>query len=144
MGNSLPHLFGSDLLTLSTMDEATILGLFRTAAAMKKDYAPFSTTLAGKSAILLFEKPSLRTRISFEVGIAKLGGNAIYMDHSAQRLGERESVTDYGKNLERWVSVIIARVFRHAVVAEMAAASDITPPAYRAPTRGASAREHQS
>lgn len=125
MANSLPHLHGSDLLTLSTMDEKTILGLFKTAAAMKKDYAPFSTTLAGKSAILLFEKPSLRTRISFEVGIAKLGGNAIYMDHSAQRLGERESVTDYGKNLERWVSLIVARVFRHAVVAELASASRV-------------------
>lgn len=121
----LSHLYGGDLLTLETLDEATILGLFKTAAAMKKSYAPFSKTLAGKSAILLFEKPSLRTRISFEVGIAKLGGNAIYMDHSAQRLGERESVTDYGKNLERWVSLIVARVFRNSVVNELASAARV-------------------
>lgn len=121
----IADLRGSDLLTLASLDAPTMLALFETAAAMKKDYGPFSRILAGKSAILLFEKPSLRTRISFEVGIAKLGGHPIYMDHSAQRLGERESVTDYGKNLERWVSLIVARVFRHAVVAELAAASRV-------------------
>lgn len=120
---SLPHLHGSDLLSLAGLEATTILSLFETASAMKKESSSFCRSLAGKSAILLFEKPSLRTRISFEVGIARLGGNAIYMDHSAQRLGERESVTDYGKNLERWVDLIIARVFRHAVVAELAAAA---------------------
>jgi ornithine carbamoyltransferase len=125
MSQALGHLRGSDLLTLAALDEATILSLFATAAAMKKDYGPFSRTLAGKSAILLFEKPSLRTRISFEVGIAKLGGHAIYMDHSGQRLGERESVTDYGKNLERWVSLIVARVFRNSVVNELANAAKV-------------------
>lgn len=122
---SLPSLFGSDLLSLASLDERTILGLFETADAMKRDYGPFSGTLAGKSVILLFEKPSLRTRISFEVGISKLGGHAIYMDHSAQRLGERESVTDYGKNLERWVSLIVARVFRNSVVTELASAARV-------------------
>ncbi len=125
MTNSLAHLRGSDLLSLAQLDAQTILGLFETAAAMKRDYTPFSKALSGTSAILLFEKPSLRTRISFEVGINKLGGNAIYMDHSAQRLGERESVTDYGKNLERWVSLIVARVFRHSVVAELASAARV-------------------
>lgn len=125
MKNTLPHLYGTDMLTLSTLDEKTILELFKTAAAMKKDYAPYSKTLAGLNAILLFEKPSLRTRISFEVGINKLGGNAIYMDHSGQRLGERESVTDYGKNLERWVSLIVARVFRNSVVNELASAAKV-------------------
>jgi ornithine carbamoyltransferase len=116
---------GADLLTLAGLDARTMLELFETAAAMKRDYEPYSRLLAGRSAILLFEKPSLRTRISFEVGIARLGGHPIYMDHSAQRLGERESVTDYGRNLERWVALIVARVFRHAVVAELAAASRV-------------------
>jgi ornithine carbamoyltransferase len=125
MGNTLPHLLGSDLLSFAELDERTVLALFETASAMKKDYAPFSKSMAGHSAILLFEKPSLRTRISFEVGIAKLGGNAIYMDHSGQRLGERESVTDYGKNLERWVSLIVARVFRNSVVNELALAAKV-------------------
>jgi ornithine carbamoyltransferase len=125
MSERLPHLRGADLLSLTSLDERTVLSLFATAAAMKKDYGPYSRTLAGKSVILLFEKPSLRTRISFEVGIAKLGGHAIYMDHSGQRLGERESVTDYGKNLERWVSLIVARVFRHSVVSELASAARV-------------------
>lgn len=125
MKNTLPHLYGTDMLTLASLDEKSLVGLLETAVAMKKDYTPYSKSMAGKSAILLFEKPSLRTRISFEVGINKLGGHAIYMDHSSSRLGERESVTDYGKNLERWVSVIIARVFRHAVVSEMAAAAKV-------------------
>lgn len=118
-------LAGADLLTLASLNAATIDTLLETAVAMKRDCAPYSRVLAGHSAILLFEKPSLRTRISFEVGIAKLGGHAIYMDHSAQRLGERESVTDYGRNLERWVGLIVARVFRHSVVAELAAASRV-------------------
>ncbi|QOJ01822.1 MAG: ornithine carbamoyltransferase [Phycisphaeraceae bacterium] len=112
-------------MTLASLDESTILRLFGTAASMKRDYAPYSASMRGKSAILLFEKPSLRTRVSFEVGIWKLGGQAVYMDHSNARLGERESVTDYGKNLERWVSLIVARVFRHSVVAELASASGV-------------------
>ncbi len=122
MPDSPPH---ADLLTLASLDASAMRRIFETAAAMKRDYAPFSRILAGRSAILLFEKPSLRTRISFEAGIARLGGHPIYMDHSAQRLGERESITDYGRNLERWVSLIVARVFRHAVVAELAAASRV-------------------
>ncbi len=122
---STASLRGADLLTLATLSRGTILGLFDTAAAMKRDYRPFARSLEGVSAIMLFEKPSLRTRVSFEVGIQKLGGHAVYMDHSAQRLGERESVTDYGKNLERWVSLIVARVFRHSVVAELASAARV-------------------
>jgi ornithine carbamoyltransferase len=116
---------GGDLLNLADLAAPAMRAILDTALQMKKSYAPFASVLAGKSAILLFEKPSLRTRISFEVGIARLGGHAIYMDHSAQRLGERESVTDYGRNLERWVHLIVARVFRHAVVAELAAASRV-------------------
>ncbi|MCE7974764.1 MAG: ornithine carbamoyltransferase [Leptolyngbya sp. PLA1] len=124
-GNTGGPLAGGDLLTLASLSGDTIDRLLETALAMKRDYGPYARVLAGHSAILLFEKPSLRTRISFEVGIAKLGGHAIYMDHSAQRLGERESVTDYGRNLERWVGLIVARVFRHSVVAELAAASRV-------------------
>jgi ornithine carbamoyltransferase len=122
---ALASLVGSDLLSLSGLGAAAMLGLFEMAATMKRDHAPYSRLLAGKSAVLLFEKPSLRTRISFEVGIARLGGHPIYMDHSSQRLGERESVRDYGRNLERWVDLIVARVFRHAVVAELAEASRV-------------------
>jgi ornithine carbamoyltransferase len=61
--------------------------------------------------------------MSFEVGIAKLGGHPIFMDHAAQRLGARESVRDYAKNLERWVECIVARVYSQAVLEEMAEAA---------------------
>ncbi len=88
---------------------------------MKADLTPYRNTLDNKAVALLFEKPSLRTKVSFEVGIAKLGGHAIFMDHSSYRLGARESVRDYAKgNLERWVECIVARVYQQTVLEEMA------------------------
>jgi ornithine carbamoyltransferase len=113
-------LAGADLLSLSDLSPAELAGLFETAAAVKADLAPFGRALAGKTIILLFEKPSLRTRVTFEVGPQKMGGQAIYFDHSKERIGDRESVKDYGRNLERWVDCIVARVYSHAVLEEMA------------------------
>jgi len=75
--------------------------------------------------VLLFEKASLRTRISFETGINALGGTALYMDHSAQRIGERESVKDYGRNLERWIDCIVARVYSQRAIDELALFADV-------------------
>lgn len=80
-----------------------------------------ASVMAGKTAVLLFEKPSLRTKMSFETGIGLLGGRSIFMDHSAQKLGEREAVKDYARNLERWVDCIIARVFSQKILYELAA-----------------------
>ncbi len=121
----LQGLAGRDLLSLAEFSSVEVQAVLDLALAMKKSPAKYANTLQGKSCILLFEKPSLRTRISFEVGIAKLGGHCIYMDHSTQRLGQRESVHDYGKNLERWVSCIIPRVFEHVTLTKMAAASRV-------------------
>ncbi len=121
----LQGLAGRDLLSLAEFSSVDVQAVLDLALAMKKSPAKYANTLQGKSCILLFEKPSLRTRISFEVGIAKLGGHCIYMDHSTQRLGQRESVHDYGKNLERWVSCIIPRVFEHGTLTKMAAASRV-------------------
>src|ERR1043165_6329249 len=83
---------GQDLLTLSNVSPTAILELFETARSMKADLRPYRNTLDNKAVALLFEKPSLRTKVSFDVGVAKLGGHAIFMDHSAYRLGARESV----------------------------------------------------
>jgi ornithine carbamoyltransferase len=116
-------LSGSDMLTLNDFSPLEIEQILDAAAKFKADPRAFSTALAGKSAIMLFEKPSLRTRVTFEVGLSKLGAHAMYFDHSAQRLGERESVRDYGRNLERWVDVIIARVFSQQVLNELAASA---------------------
>jgi ornithine carbamoyltransferase len=114
---------GQDLLTLSNISHAAILELFATAAKMKANFAAYRSTLDNLAVALLFEKPSLRTKMSFEVGIAKLGGHPIFMDHGSQRLGARESVRDYGKNLERWVDCIVARVYSQTVLEEMADAA---------------------
>ena len=86
----------------------------------KKDRRYKSTALAGTSTVMLFEKPSLRTRVSFEVGITRLGGHALFYDHSRERIGERESVPDYGHNLERFCDCIVARVFSQAALEELA------------------------
>ena len=113
-------LAGRDLLSTADLSADEVLALFETAAAMKADLTPFAGSLAGRSIVALFEKPSLRTRVTFEVGPTKLGAHVMYFDHSKQRIGTRESVKDYARNLERWVDCIVASVFDHAVIAELA------------------------
>ena len=94
-------------------------------AALRRDPAATASLLRGRSLVMLFEKPSLRTRVSFEIGMAKLGGTAVHLDHRAERLGVRESVADYARNLERWCDVIVARVFEHATLEQLAEASSV-------------------
>ena len=79
-----------DLLSLSQLSRNEISQILHTASELKRDYGPFRTALRDKTMVMLFEKPSLRTRMSFEVGFRKLGGAAIYLDHQHNRLGERE------------------------------------------------------
>ena len=74
---------------------------------------------------MIFEKPSLRTRTTFEVGMTSLGGFAVYLDHTKPRLGEREAIKDIARNLERWVHGIVARTFAHESVLELAANASI-------------------
>jgi ornithine carbamoyltransferase len=112
---------GADFLSLADLSAEQIGMLFATAAAAKAEIGVNRTALAGKTVILLFEKPSLRTRVTFEVGPSKMGGHAIYFDHSKERIGDREAVKDYGRNLERWVDCVVARVFSHGVLTELAA-----------------------
>ncbi len=114
-----------DLLSVAALDRQEIQTLMETAAAVKRDPRPYRLALADKTMVMLFEKPSLRTRVSFEAGFARLGGTAIYLDHQGSRLGERESIGDYARNLERWVDVLVARTFLHATIEELAAAASI-------------------
>ncbi len=118
-------LAGRDLLTLSDLTRDEILAIFRTAQRCKRDIKPFRKALDGRTIVLLFEKASLRTRISFETGINAMGGTSLYMDHAAQKIGEREAVKDYGRNLERWVDCVVARVYAHRTCEELAAWCDI-------------------
>ncbi len=73
----------------------------------------------------MFEKASLRTRLSFEAGINTMGGNAIFVDQTNSPLGERESIADVARNVERWVDVIVLRTYAHDTITEMAANSRV-------------------
>jgi ornithine carbamoyltransferase len=76
--------------------------------------------LNGKTMAMIFEKPSLRTRVTFETGMTQLGGHAIYLAPSDIQLGKRETVDDAAKNLSRWVDIIMARVFAHSTITGLA------------------------
>lgn len=116
---------GADLLTLTSLASDDVHDLFELTHRIKRDFRPFAAALEHKHVAMIFEKPSLRTRITFEVGVGRLGGQAIYMDQSSSRLGERESVRDYAKNLERWVHGIVARVFSHRALEQLAEHSSV-------------------
>lgn len=90
----------------------------------------FSNVLSGYNAALIFQKPSLRTRVTFDIGLKQLGGHAIYLGPNEISMGVRESVYDIGRNLERWVDLIVARVFSQAHVEELAAVA--APPVINA------------
>lgn len=109
----------SDLLSLADLTAEDLLGLLDLAVelkAMQRKGRPHRC-LDGQTIAMIFEKPSLRTRVTFETGIFQLGGHAIMM---RLKLGERESLPDVARNLERWVDGIVARTFAHASVVELA------------------------
>ena len=110
----------NDVLTGTEWNSAQLRELFRLAADVKAHPENYRTALAGRSFALIFEKPSLRTRVTFEVGIAGLGGCSIFLDHTASHLGEREPIADVAKCLERWVHGIVARVFSQQSLDDLA------------------------
>jgi len=87
---------------------------------MKSRPSVFSRALAGKQMVMFFEKPSLRTRLTFESGMISLGGSAMFVDQSKSRLDAREKLSDIAHNLERWVDVIVLRTFAHETITGMA------------------------
>src|SRR5690606_1207735 len=111
-----------DYLSSLDYDAATIQRLFELAAEIKAATRrrQFLDVLAGRSAAMVFQKPSLRTRVTFDLGMKQLGGHAVYLGPTEISMGERESVSDVARNLERWVDLIIARVFGQEIVEELA------------------------
>ena len=87
---------------------------------MKASPADFRARWPGKQVVMFFEKPSLRTRLTFEAGMNSLGGHAIFVDQTQSRLGERETLADVAHNLERWIDCVILRTFEHATVTGIA------------------------
>lgn len=114
-----------DLLSAGEFDAVAALALYDTAARVKADPRAFAGALSGRVVAMLFEKPSLRTRVSFEAGAARLGGHAIYFDSQAGPLGQRESVRDAAGTLERMVDLIVCRTHAHAPLAELARLSRV-------------------
>ena len=100
--------------------QAQLLSLIELAKTIKKHPNDYAQTLAGKSIAMLFEKPSLRTHVSFDIGIHKLGGHALYLGQQNGKLGERERISDYAKNLSCYADAIVARVFHHSAIEGLA------------------------
>jgi ornithine carbamoyltransferase len=116
----LERLSTPDLISERDLTRGDLSLIFSLAERVKAAPRSFAQALAGKQLALIFEKPSLRTRVTFEVGMTSLGGHALYLDHAKPRLGEREAIKDVARNLERWVDGIVARTFAHAAVEELA------------------------
>ncbi len=114
-----------DLLSIEHLSIEEVESILELADAMRQHPANFLHTLNGQHAALVFEKPSLRTRVSFEVGMRELGGDSIYLAPGDVALGKRESVKDVASNLSRWVDVLIVRTFAHSIVWEMAQESHV-------------------
>ena len=115
----------SGLLTGREWNAAQVRELFRLAADVKAHPDRYQRALAGRYLAMIFEKPSLRTRVTFEVGIAGLGGSGIFLDHADEHLGERESVPDVARSLSRWVQGIVARVFSQEALECLAAHASV-------------------
>jgi ornithine carbamoyltransferase len=111
-----------DLLSIADLSSSDIEAIFTLAETLKAalQAGREHRRLPGRAAAMIFEKPSLRTRVTFEIGISQLGGSAVYLAPGDIRLGERESVPDIARNLSRWVDGIAARVFAHRTLEELA------------------------
>ena len=116
---SLIALHGASLLRLAELSAEQITALLSLARRVKHDMASFNGALAQKSLVMLFEKPSLRTRASFELGFQKLGGGVCFLDHRAELIGTREPITDYARSLERCADAIVARVLHHDTLVQL-------------------------
>ncbi|HNY31862.1 MAG TPA: ornithine carbamoyltransferase [Fibrobacteria bacterium] len=111
-----------DLIDLLPWGEQAVLELIEDAVAQKlllKTRGP-DAEFAGRTAALYFEKPSLRTRVTFEVAMNQKGGSALMLDAGTIGIGKRESLEDVARNLERWLDVLVCRTFSHSLVRELA------------------------
>jgi len=111
---NLQHFLADDQLS-----KTQILDLIALAIDIKKQPESYSQALKGKSVAMIFEKPSLRTHVSFDMGINKLGGHALYLGQQNGKLGERERVSDYAKNLSCYADAIVARVFSNSSIEQL-------------------------
>jgi ornithine carbamoyltransferase len=114
---TLPH---KDLISDAHLAAGDIETIFAAARELKRARDLYTDVLRHKKLAMVFEKESLRTRFTFDVGMQDLGGSAVFYEHRHARLGSRESIADMAHNLERWVHGIVARTYRHKVVEDLA------------------------
>jgi ornithine carbamoyltransferase len=115
------RLAGEDMCSIADLTSAEVRAILKLGHDVKLNPRAYRHALDAKQMVLMFEKASLRTRLSFETGINTLGGNAIFFDQTNSPLGERESIADVARNVERWVDVIVLRTYAHDTITEMAA-----------------------
>jgi len=113
-------LAGRDLCSISDLSPAEVAAILELAHDVKAKPENYRHALDAKQMVMFFEKSSLRTRLTFETAINTTGGNAIFVDQTQSPLGERESLADMARNLERWVSVLVLRTYAHETITEMA------------------------
>jgi ornithine carbamoyltransferase len=114
-----------DLLSFKDWTADQLHSLLALAKTIKNNPVGYRKALDGKSIVALFEKPSLRTRVSFDIGINKLGGHLVYLDSQSNKLAGREDVKDMGANLACWADAIVARVFAHSTLEELAESAKV-------------------
>jgi len=118
-------LAGRDLISLLDFSTDELERILEVAGEVKANPRHFADALPGRTLFMYFEKPSLRTRVTFEAGMTQLGGHAIYYTAADGKIGVRESVEDVARNLERWVDAAMCRTFSHDMLKELADFSGI-------------------
>jgi len=119
------RLAGEDMCSIADLSSGEVRAILKLGHEVKRNPREYRHALDAKQMVLMFEKASLRTRLSFETGISTMGGNAIFVDHTSSPLGEREAVADVARNVERWVDAIVLRTYAHDTITEMAANSRV-------------------
>ena len=115
----------NDLLSIKDLTLKDIDFIFKLSSQLKKNKKKFCRALFGKTLVMIFQKPSNRTRVSFEVGMYQLGGNALYLAPQEINLGVRESIRDVAKTLSRYCDGIVLRTFEHKNCLDMAGAASV-------------------
>src|SRR5215472_15158432 len=115
------RLAGEDMCSIGDLSSSEVRAILKLGHEVKRNPRDYRHALDAKQMVLMFEKASLRTRLSFEAGINTMGGNSIFVDQTSSPLGEREAIADVARNVERWVDVIVLRTYAHDTITEMAA-----------------------
>jgi len=113
------------LLTLMDLTKDEILKIIEEAKEIKKNPGNYTDTMKDKTLLMIFSKPSLRTRISFEVGMTQMGGHGIYYDIATSPMGKKESIADTARTSSRYVNLVMARLFEHKDIEEYAENSSV-------------------